>query len=239
MGESEFLESYDNGAYERPSVTVDLVLMTVVEGQLAALLQQRQEHPFKDCWALPGGFVGIDEDLDEAACRIRRMKARLDRGYLEQLYTFGSIKRDPRTRVITVAYVSLMPNRHFAPALRHGDDLVLAELNVPWEGETGGPVTACSEDGTELPLAFDHAEILGQAVKRLRGKLDYTLIGFALLGEVFTLRELQDVHEAILGTRFHKPAFRRRILDKGWIEGTGEREIGASFRPAELYRIRD
>ncbi|MCW2364828.1 8-oxo-dGTP diphosphatase [Sphingobium sp. B7D2B] len=239
MSESEFLESYDPSDYERPSVTVDLVLLTVVEGQLAVLLQQRREHPFKDCWALPGGFVGIDEDLDEAASRVRSAKAHLDMGYLEQLYTFGSLNRDPRTRVISVAYISLMPMLYFSPALKHADGLVLAELNVPWEGETGGPVMACSEDGTELPLAFDHAEILGQAVKRLRGKLDYTPIGFALLDELFTLRELQGVHEAVLGTRFHKPAFRRRILDKGWIEGTGERETGASFRPAELYKLKN
>jgi 8-oxo-dGTP diphosphatase len=239
MSESEFLESYDPADYERPSVAVDLVLMTIVEGQLAVLLQQREDHPFKDYWALPGGFVGMSEDLDEAACRIRKAKAHLDSGYLEQLYSFGRVDRDPRTRVITVAYMSLMPMPHFLPAFKQGNDLILAEINVPWEGEAGGPVTACSEDGTELPFAFDHADIIGQAVRRLRGKLDYTPIGFALLDEAFTLRELQDVHEAILGTRFHKPAFRRRILDKGWIEGTGEREPGASFRPAELYKIKN
>ena len=239
MGETEFLESYDPSAFERPSVTVDLVLMTVVDGQLGVLLQQRQEHPFKSSWALPSGFVGMGEDLDDAASRVRLAKAHLDKGYLEQLYTFGSLNRDPRTRVISVAYISLMPMLAFSSALKQADGLVLAELNIPWEGETGGPVTACSEDGTELPLAFDHAEILGQAVKRLRGKLDYTPIGFARLGEAFTLRDLQDVHEAILGIRFHKPAFRRRILDKGWIEGTGERELGASFRPAELYKLKN
>jgi len=237
MGESEFLEGYDASAYPHPSVTVDLVLMTVVEGQLGVLLQQRKEHPFKDSWALPGGFMAIDEDLDSAAMRIRRDKAHLDNGYLEQLYTFGAVDRDPRTRVITVAYISLMPHLQFAPVLRHGD-FVLAELTVPWDGEAGGPVTVSGEDGAELPLAFDHGEILGLAVKRLHGKLDYSQVGFAFLGETFTLRELQDVHEAISGVRFHKPAFRRRMLDKGWIEGTGERELGASFRPAELYKIK-
>ena len=238
MTDSKFLEGYDPGVYERPSVAVDLVLMTVVEGQLAVLLQRRTEQPFQDCWSLPGGFVGVKEDLDMAAERIRQVKAHLDKGYLEQLYTFGSVSRDPRTRVITVAYISLMPSTHFAPALKTGADLLLADLDIPWDTDIG-KVRVGREDGAELSLAFDHAEILGLAVRRLRGKLDYTDIGFFLLNERFTLRELQDVHEAILGVRFHKPAFRRRMLDKGWIEGTGEREIGASFRPAELYKIKD
>ncbi len=238
MTNSEFLEGYDPGVYERPSVAVDLVLMTVVEGQLAVLLQRRTEHPFQYCWSLPDGFVGMNEDLDMAAERIRQVKAHLDKGYLEQLYTFGSVSRDPRTRVITVAYISLMPSAHFAPALKTGADLLLADLDIVWDTDIG-KVRVRGEDGAELSLAFDHAEILGLAVRRLRGKLDYTDIGFALLNERFTLRELQDVHEAILGVRFHKPAFRRRMLDKGWIEGTGEREIGASFRPAELYKIKD
>lgn len=225
--------------YERPSVTVDLVLMSIVDGQLSALLQKRAEKSRDDCWALPGGFVAIDEGLDEAARRILEQKARLPGAYLEQLYTFGAPNRDPRMRVITVSYFTLLPADQFAAALKNSDDLTLAELVIPWDGETGGPVGACNEDDQDLPLAFDHAEILGHAVKRLRGKLDYSLIGFALLPDLFTLRQLQDVHEAILGVRFNKPAFRRRLLDKGWIEGTGERETGASFRPAELYRLKD
>jgi 8-oxo-dGTP diphosphatase len=108
---------------------------------------------------------------------------------------------------------------------------------VDWPGETGGRVAAIGEDGP-LPLAFDHADILGLAMLRLRGKLDYSPVGFALLPERFTLRELQDIHEAILGVPLNKPAFRRRMVDKGWLEATGERETGASFRPAELFRFR-
>lgn len=225
--------------YERPSVTVDLVLMSIVDGQLSALLQKRAEKPCEGCWALPGGFVAIDESLDEAARRVLEQKAHMPDAYLEQLYTFGAPDRDPRMRVITVSYFALLPADRFAAALKNSDDLTLAELIIPWDGETGGPVGACNEDDQDLPIAFDHAEILGHAVKRLRGKLDYSLVGFALLPDLFTLRQLQDVHEAILGLRFNKPAFRRRLLDKGWIEGTGEREIGASFRPAELYRLKD
>ena len=232
-------QSEDLATFPRPSVTVDLVLMSVVEGRLAALLQLRDEHPCAGHWALPGGFVGIDEGLDEAARRVLATKAKMDGNWLEQLYTFGEPGRDPRARVITIAYFALLPGDQFEAALRNNADLVLTELTVPWEGELGGSVGACSVDGAELALAFDHAEILGHAVKRLRGKLDYSRVAFALLPNLFTLRQLQDVHEAILGVQLNKPAFRRRMLDKGWIEGTGARETGASFRPAELYRVKE
>lgn len=238
MTEHEFLASYDPNAFERPSVTVDLVLMSVVDGAPAALLRRRYEHPFQGQWALPGGFVGIAEGLDGAARRLLVTEARLEDAYIEQLYTFGAPGRDPRTRVITVAYFALLPADRFAAALKESIDLTLAELVVSWSGEAGGPVAACSVDGEPLPLAFDHAEILGLAIKRLRGKLDYSPIAFALLGDRFTLRQLQDVHEAIRGEQLNKPAFRRRMLDRGWLEGTGEREAGTSFRPAELYRFK-
>jgi 8-oxo-dGTP diphosphatase len=238
MSEDEFLTSYDPNAFARPSVTVDLVLMTVRAGKLAVLLQQRDDHPFKDHWALPGGFVGIDEGLDEAALRVLRTKAGLPTlGWLEQLFTFGAPGRDPRMRVITVAYFALIPLAALDAALQSRVDLHLVSLDISWSGETGGPVSARSTDGGDLALAFDHATILETAVARLRGKLDYSPIAFALLPELFTLRDLQDVHEAILGTQLNKPAFRRRMLDKGWIEGTGAREEGGAYRPAELYRL--
>jgi len=238
MTEAEFLDTYDPTAFSRPSVTVDLVLMTVMGGKLVVLLQQRRDYPCKDQWALPGGFVGIDEDLDKAATRVMAVKAGLTEGWLEQLYTFGAPARDPRMRVITVAYFALIPANGLTSALDGRPDLVLAPLDVPWIGEQGGSVCALAPDGAALSLAFDHAEILGHAVKRLRGKLDYSPIAFALLPDHFTLRDLQDAHEAILGTYFNKPAFRRRMIDKGWIEGTGTREHGTSYRPAELYRLK-
>ena len=236
MTEEEFLSSYDAAAFDRPSVTVDLVLMSMIRGVPAALLRRRDEHPYHGYWALPGGFVRIEEGLDEAARRILATEARMEDAYIEQLYTFGSPDRDPRTRVITVAYFALLPAERFAKALHASPDLTLARLQVPWVGETGGPVIAVGETGDPLALAFDHTEILGLAIRRLRGKLDYSPIAFALLPERFTLRQLQDVHEAILGRRLNKPAFRRRMLDKGWIEGTGEHETGASHRPAEMYK---
>lgn len=238
MDEAAFLESYDPNAFERPSVAVDLMLMSVVDGVPAVLLTRREQHPFCGAWALPGGFVGIGENLDAAAHRVLREKARMADAYVEQLYTFGAVDRDPRTRIISVAYFALLPADRFAAALKAAPELALAELAVPWKGEAGGPVEARIGDSGSLRLAFDHGDMLSLAIRRLRGKLDYSRIAFALLPERFTLRALQDIYEAILDTRLNKPAFRRRMIDRGWLEPTGEREIGASFRPAELYRYR-
>lgn len=213
-------DTYDPADFPPLAVTVDLVLITVHEGRLEALLQRRSEPPHKGALALPGGFVRVDESLDAAARRILIEKARLDDTWLEQLYSFGDPGRDSPMRVVTIAYFALIPVDRLAAALAAHDDLMLASLDA-------------------LPaLAFDHAAIVDHAAARLRGKLDYTPVAFALLPPLFTLRALQDVHEAILGTPLNKPAFRRRMLDKGWIEGTGEREEGGAFRPAELFRFK-
>lgn len=238
MDEAAFLESYDPAVFERPSVAVDLILMSVVDGVPVVLLARRDQHPFHGAWALPGGFVGIGESLDAAARRILAEKAHMADAWVEQLYTFGAVDRDPRMRIVSVAYFALIPASAFAAALKAAPELALAELTVPWRGEAGGPVEVRPAEGAPLALAFDHGEMLGVAMRRLRGKLDYSGIAFALLPERFTLRALQDVYEAILDTRLNKPAFRRRMLDRGWLERTGERETGASFRPAELYRYR-
>lgn len=233
--ETDFLRTYDPAAYDRPAVTVDLVLMSVVDGAPAALLIRRADPPAQGKWALPGGFVRITESVEQAARRILRDKARMDDAYIEQLYTFGKVERDPRMRVITVAYMALFPADRLKAALSKGTDLTLARIATAWTGETGGPADALGEDGP-LPLAFDHADILGLAILRLRGKLDYSPVAFALLPPLFTLRQLQDVHAAILGIPLNKPAFRRRMRDTGWLEATGAREAGASFRPAEMFR---
>lgn len=231
--EAEFLAGYDAQGYDRPSVAVDLVLMSIVDGAPAALLVRRDEHPHAGSWALPGGFVSVDEDLDSAARRVLADKAHMDGAYVEQLYTFGALERDPRMRVISVAYFALLPADRFAAALEADPALSLARITMPSDGKA----QAAGKHG-RLSLAFDHAEILGVAMQRLRGKVDYSSIAFALLPERFTLRALQDVHEAILGQSLNKSAFRRRMLDRGWLEPTGERETGASFRPAELFRFR-
>ncbi len=233
MDEREFLRTYDPNAFEQVSVAVDLVLMSVADGAPVVLLQQRVEHPFRGCWALPGGFVGPRESLDEAARRVSSAKARIEDAYVEQLYTFGEPGRDPRTRVISVGYFALLPVERFRDALRSAPDLSLASLAV--EGQDTR-IVARLETGEPLSLAFDHAHVLATAMRRLRGKLDWSPVAFALLPETFTLRALQDVHEAILGVPLNKTAFRRRLLDSGRIEPTGTRETGTSFRPAELFR---
>jgi len=237
MTEAAFLKGYDPTAYERPSVAVDLVLMGIRDDCPAVLLLQRREHPFAGHWALPGSFVGIEEALDSAAERVLHEKAGIAEAHCEQLYTFGAVDRDPRMRIISVAWLALLTGDAFAAALKANPALLPASIKVPWAGETGGEVRAMAPDGKVLPLAFDHAEILSLAILRLRGKLDYSDVGFSLLPELFTLRQLQDVHEAILGTSLNKPAFRRRMLDKGWLAATGAREEGTSYRPAELFRF--
>lgn len=237
MTEADFLNDYDPARYDRPSLTVDLVLIGLQNGRPAALLLQRDRFPDAGKWALPGGFVGMNETLDAAAVRVLHGKAGIASAHLEQLYTFGAIGRDPRTRIVTVAYLALLAEQAFAAALRDTGALTAASIDVPWRGETGGAISALGPDGQALPLAFDHGDILSLAIQRLRGKLDYSDVGFAFLSDRFTLRQLQDVHEAVLGTSLNKPAFRRRMLDKGWLATTGERETDTSYRPAELFRF--
>ncbi len=233
--EQDFLTAYDPREFDRPSVTVDVAILTVVDGRLEVALVERAEHPHKDRWAVPGGFVRMDESLDRAAARVLAQKAALADVYLEQLYTFGAPNRDPRTRVISVAYYALVDSARVARNGAH--ELVFGRIAVPWEGETGGPVEVLDRSRRKMPLAFDHAEILGMAVKRIRGKLDYTPIGFQMLPETFTLRRLQAVHETILGRALNKDSFRRRMLASGVLEATGERETEVEHRPAELYRF--
>lgn len=235
-GEQAFLAEYDAAGFPHPSVTVDVALVTVDEENLRAVLLQRRVYPFLGDWSLPGRFVTVKESLDDAAAAVLRTKVGLSGIFLEQLSTFGGLKRDPRTRVITVAYYALVD-----AAKLEGDglmDVKLANLHVPWKGERGGTVWALDEQGTELPLAFDHGEILGMVVQRLRGKLDYAPIGFELLPKKFTLRKLQTIHETILGRRLNKDSFRRRMIASGLIVPTGKREVDVEHRPAELYRFK-
>jgi 8-oxo-dGTP diphosphatase len=228
--EQEFLASYDAGAFDRPSLAVDVALLCAFEGELWTLVLERKEHPHRGRFALPGVFVGLEESLEDAAQRALSQKAGIRHVFLEQLYTFGAPRRDPRTRVISVAYYALVPR---LPAKASS---VLARVHPPWEGETGGPVELYL-DRRELPLAFDHADIVGMAVKRLRGKLGYSAVGFQLLPDTFTLLELQRVHETVLGRPLNKDSFRRRMLASGELEATGTAQREVDHRPAELYRF--
>ncbi|MBK6520562.1 MAG: NUDIX hydrolase [Polyangiaceae bacterium] len=236
--DAAFLSSYDPARYERPSVAVDVALLTASEDALFTLVVRRSEPPQRDRWALPGAFVRMDESLDETAARVLEEKVGLERVFLEQLYTFGAPRRDPRTRVVSVAYYALVAkDRIQLGAASDARRATIGRIDVPWEHETGGPVLVADEAGAPLDLAFDHAEILGMAVKRIRGKLDYSPIGFQLLAERFTLLELQRVHETVLSRPLNKDSFRRRMLASGQLEATGESQRGVDHRPAELYRF--
>ena len=200
-------------------VTVDIVLFTIRDRQLHVLLIRRLAKPFENRYALPGGFVLEDESLDAAAIRELREETGVDKVYLEQLYSFGDPKRDPRGRVITVAYYALVPPTH---SLQAGTDAA----DAAWFPVTNLP-----------PLAFDHRKIVEYAHSRIRNKLGYTNVGFELLSEKFTLTELQSVHEAILGEKLDKRNFRRRILQQGIVQATKLwRHTGR--KPAQLYSFR-
>ena len=233
IDELAFLASYDASLYPRPSVAVDVVLLTVVDDAVGALLVRRTEQPQRGRWALPGTFVRMDESLDAAAERAVATKTGLAGVFIEQLYTFGDPGRDPRTRVLSVTYYALVEAVRLQATVdgRADHDLCLARV-VRDEGSLS--VTA---GGSELELAFDHDRLLAMAVDRIRGKLDYAPIGFELLPEAFTLLDLRRVHEAILGHPLNKDSFRRKVIDRGLVLDTGELARGLGHRPATLYRF--
>lgn len=201
-------------------ITVDIVLFTILERQLHVLLIRRLAEPFRGSYALPGGFVLENESVDEAAHRELREETGVEKVFLEQLYTFGEPNRDPRGRVITVAYYALVANSHI---LRSGTDAA----DAAWFALNKLP-----------PVAFDHQNIIEYAQQRLRNKLDYSNVGFELLPDKFTLTELQLVHEAILGANLDKRNFRRKILQQGIVEPSKEWQK-TGRKPAQLYRFVD
>ena len=211
--------SYD---YPHPAVTTDVVIFTIRAEQLKVLLIKRALAPFQGEWALPGGFVHLDEGLDDGARRELEEETGVTGVFLEQLYTFGDPDRDPRERVITVAYYALIPSDRIE--LRAASD---AE-GVSWFGMDEIP-----------PLAFDHGNILQVAYERLSAKLDYSTIAFQFMPESFTLTELQQVYELILGEPIDKRNFRKKVLALMLIEETGEEKREGPHRPAKLYRVID
>jgi 8-oxo-dGTP diphosphatase len=231
--DEEFLASYDASAFAHPSLAVDVVITTVHESSIKVLLHQRAGAPQRGRAALPGGFVALDESLEEAAARILKDKVGLEDVYLEQLYTFGNVSRDPRTRVVTVTYLALVPPTRL---ISLPDSVFLGDVSVAFAREEGGPATVTLHDD-HLDLAFDHADIIGLAVQRLRGKLAYAPVGYELLDPEFTLRDLQAIHETILAHPVNKDSFRRTILARDAVEPTGTYEVGVAWRPAELYRF--
>lgn len=203
---------------QQMKVAVDIVIFTIQEGTLKVLLVKRRIPPFKDQLAIPGGFVLPEEDLAEAALRELREETGVNNVYLEQLYSFGDPKRDPRGRIISIAYFALISADH---RLTAGTDA--AEANW-W------PVHHIP------PLAFDHAKILAYAIERLRNKLEYTTVGFQLLPSKFTLGELQAVYEVILEKELDKRNFRRKIAELSVLKPLKEfrSDVG---RPAQLFQF--
>jgi 8-oxo-dGTP diphosphatase len=206
--------------YPRPAVTTDICLFTVMEDELRILLIRRGAEPFKGYWALPGGFLSETETLDECAARELEEETGVRGARLEPFANFSDPKRDPRYRVVTAAYLALVPAADHA--LQSGTDADDAR----WH-----PVL-------RLPkLAFDHREIIRSARSSLSARIDREPLALALLPERFTLTQVQKVYEAILGQPLDKRNFRRSILARGWIRETGEMERGRQ-RPAMLYTLR-
>lgn len=208
--------------YPHPAVTVDIVIFTIRSDELKVLLIKRALSPFKGEWALPGGFVNLDESLDAAARRELEEETDVAGVYLEQLYTFGTPGRDPRERVITIAYYALIPS-----------DRIVLQAATDAEGVSWFGMEELRE------LAFDHSEILGRAHERLVAKLDYSTIAFQFMPQAFSLSELQQVYELILRAPVDKRNFRKRILALNLIEPTGEEKREGAHRPAKLYRVID
>lgn len=209
-------------AYARPALTVDCVVfgLDLSQNELSLLLVQRKLAPFRNQWALPGGFVRVGEGLESAARRELAEEAGVRDVYLEQLYTFGEPARDPREHTVTVAYYALVkPSAHQLVA---ATDASAAK----WFGVR------------DLPqLAFDHAQIVETAVARLRGKVRYAPVGFELLPPLFSLTMLQRVYEIILGRDLDKRNFRKKLLAMDLLVETNEMEQGVRHRAARLYRF--
>jgi 8-oxo-dGTP diphosphatase len=237
----DFLQDYWSRPHDhpRPSVTVDLVIFTVIDCDLKVLLIQRRDHPCKGQWALPGGFVEVGdafqdqgEDLDTAAHRELAEETALspeilhaNNVHLEQLYTFGKAGRDPRIRVVSVAYYALVPSS-LAPLVRAGDDAASAAWHSVSSIQT---------------LAFDHNQILQKGVERIQGKIDYSPIAFNLLPQTFTVTELREVYEAIKGQSYDHSNFRRRfkrMLADGIIQPAPGKRL-TTGKPASVYRFRN
>lgn len=206
--------------YPRPALTVDIVLFGFDEGDLKVLLIQRDLKPFKGGWALPGGFVRLEETLEEAALRELREETGVADVFLEQLYSFGAVDRDPRERVVTVAYFALVT------LTDHDVKAATDARNAAWFSVDEAPT-----------LAFDHEEILRTALQRLKGKVRYEPIGFELLPPKFTLSALQHLYEACLEQPVDKRNFRKKILGMGLLIETDEIQKDVAHRAARLYRF--
>lgn len=265
--EQEFLKSYDPNQYKRLSLTTDILVLSVSsndnsnyrktdEKKMSVLLVKRDNYPFKDMWCLPGGFVGYNEELDEAPKRILKNETNLDNIYLEQLYTYGGVDRDPRMRVISTSYMSLIDknmldinlNKNaswFDITLFEEDNTVTIVLDNNIETLSFKIKKELREKTTDRyafkviennSIAFDHPLVILSGLERLRNKIQYTDVVFNMMPKYFTLGELQKVYEVILGKKLLDPAFRRIIQDK--VKKTNKMKTGEGHRPSVLFEYK-
>ena len=265
--EEEFLNHYDSSKFEKLSMTTDILIFSISnnptdnyrklnEKLFSVLLVKRDDYPFKDKWCLPGGFVKIDEDLEDAPKRILANETNIHDIYLEQLYTFGSVNRDPRMRIISTSYMALIDKNRLNDKLNN---------NASWFNiniiEDEKEISVYLENGTEEikfkvkktlkekttdrykfeilendKLAFDHPLVIVSGIERLKNKIEYTDIVFNMMPEYFTLGELQQVYEIILGKKLLDPAFRRIIADK--VVKTDKMQTGGGHRPSYLFKYK-
>jgi 8-oxo-dGTP diphosphatase len=282
--EEEFLKSYDENEFKRPSVTNDIIIFTTADREednlrkvpkkgMQVILIKRDDYPYIEKWALPGGFVDIKESLDEGAKRKLKEKTGIDNVYTEQLYTFGDVDRDKRTRVISVGNIALVAkssirleevdskkksqwfwidktliscekqeqyveNKHLL-SLESNDGTII--INYEVTEKIGRDIFRRKEISYRLlensteELAFDHYKILDYGIDRLRNKVEYTPIAFNLLPRVFTVKELQNVYEAIMGREILN--FRRKMGEM--IVETDEKIEGKPFRPAKVFKFNE
>lgn len=201
-------------------LTVDIIIFTVEHDKLRVLITKRGNEPFKDQWALPGGFIHDNETSEIAARRILQDKAGVQKVYIEQLYTFDTLGRDPRGPIFTVAYFALVPREKlsFDPEKASQDTEFVDIHKIP-------------------TLAFDHNEIISYAIKRVQTKLQYTNIIYSLLPQQFTLSQLQRTYEIILNRKLDKRNFQKKFLQLGLIKTSGKILTGGRQRPAKLYKF--
>ena len=276
--EEEFLKNYKPYDYERPSLTVDMILFTlddeeekdlkkVPEKVLKVLLIKRKNHPFKNCWAIPGGFVDINENIEDAVYRELKEETNIDNVYLEQLYTWGDVNRDPRMRVVSTSYMALVNKENIN--VKAGDDAADAawftikkkiiktedtkiisqiilenateDIKIVYEITENIEIKGYNKNSKfeikliegDRGLAFDHVKILNYSLERMRNKVQYTTIAFSLLPKEFTLMELQQVYELLLGRTLVKQNFRRWISPM--VSKTDKVKSNRAYRPSSLY----
>lgn len=266
--EEEFLKDYNPELFDRLSLTTDILIFSVSDGlqenyrklnqkHFSVLLVKRDTYPFKDKWCLPGGFINLDEDIEDAANRILETEANLKNIYLEQLYTFGNPNRDPRMRVISTSYMALIDKNKLPDSV---------SKNASWFNvfvlEDKKEICITLDNGNEIikfrvkkvlkekttdrykyevvendKLAFDHALVIASGISRLKNKIEYTDIVFNMMPKYFTLGELQQVYEVILGKKLLDPAFRRIIANK--VEKTDKIKTGGGHRPSVLFKYKN